>query len=405
MKIAVIGAKGLPPRQGGIEHYCAELYPRIVENGHQVDVFARTSCTELPAFYRHDYKGVGVVSLPCPGLKGLDALASSALGAIVSSYSQYDIVHFHALGPSLFSWLPKFSNPKTKVVVTCHGLDWQREKWGKLSSRMIRWGEKSAAQFADNLIVVSDDLKQYFLKTYGRDIAYIPNAPASYAPCDTNFQLSQSLGLTAGRYLLYLGRLVPEKCPDLLIQAFREGLLPADWKLVFVGGTSDTNAFGDNLAQLAKGCPNIVFAGELRGGRLAEIVRNAGLFVSPSNLEGLPLAMLEGMAEAVPIVASNIPPHQQLLGEDRGIMFQAGNVKDCAAKLAWAIQHPQAMAQMAQVAQQHVQQYYTWERITTDHLALYNALMPVPTKVRARSLASSSMGDRLGSTVNLRSRG
>ena len=130
MKIAVIGAKGLPPNQGGIEHYCAEVYPRMVAQGHSVDLYARSSYTQLPAYHKQDFKGVQVISLPCPGLRGFDAFLSSILGVVSCLSKTYDVVHFHALGPSLFTWLPKIAS-SSKIIVTCQGLDWQRGKWGK----------------------------------------------------------------------------------------------------------------------------------------------------------------------------------------------------------------------------------------------------------------------------------
>ncbi len=379
MKIAVIGAKGLPPKQGGIEHYCAGVYPRMVAQGHDVDLFGRSSYTDLPAFHEYDFEGVRTISMPSLGMRGMDAFVGSAIGAVMSSKMHYDIVHFHALGPSLFTWLPKLANRNIKVVVTCQGLDWQREKWGKLSSRMIRLGEQAAAKYADGLVVVSDDLRQYFKNTYNRDALYIPNAPGTYTDSDPSFSFGQSLGLTQGKYMVYLGRLVPEKCPDLLIKAFKQ-LQNTGWKLVFVGGTSDTDGFTADLKALAAGCSDVVFAGELRGGRLAEIVRGAGLFTLPSNLEGLPLAMLEGMQEGIPVVASDIPPHQQLIGQDRGVMFQAGDVTSCTAALHWAIEHPVEMRILGDRAQQHVKRHYNWDQITRDNLNLYESLLGSPVR-------------------------
>lgn len=181
------------------------------------------------------------------------------------------------------------------------------------------------------------------------------------------------LGLTQGRYLLFLGRLVPEKCPDLLIEAF-QALKPAGWKLVFAGGVSDTKSFVSKLLDKIEKDPDVVLAGELRGVRLAEIVRGAGLFVLPSDVEGLPLAMLEAMREGVPVVASNIPPHQQLVGEKRGVLFQAGDLNSCIQQLNWAIASPQEMRVKAEKAQQYVKLNYNWERITTENLKLYEAL-------------------------------
>jgi glycosyltransferase involved in cell wall biosynthesis len=372
MKIAVIGSKGLPPKQGGIEHYCAEVYPRIVARGHSVDLFARSSYTGCSWFDSSDYKGVRVISLPSLPLRGVDAFLTSALGAIAASGSQYDVIHFHALGPSLFTSLSRIAST-AKVVVTCQGLDWQRAKWGTFSTSLIQTGEKAAVRFADEISVVSEELRSYFLKTYGRETVYIPNAPASFPESDPNFSYGKKLGLEQERYILYVGRLVPEKRPDLLIEAFN-ALKPAGWKLVFAGGVSDTKSFTANLLEKVARERDVVFAGELRGARLAEIVRGAGLFVLPSDLEGLPLAMLEAMQEGVPVVGSNIPPHQQLIGRDRGMLFEAGNLDSCIRTLDWAIRHPEERATMAKNAQQYVQLNYSWTRITEQTLSLYESV-------------------------------
>jgi glycosyltransferase involved in cell wall biosynthesis len=377
MKIAVIGAKGLPAKQGGIEHYCAEVYPRLVAEGHTVDLFARSSYTESAWFKRYDCQWVQVMPLPSPSFKGLDAFFTSALGAF-ASLADYDVVHFHALGPALFSWVPRIASfTSAKIVVTCHGLDWQRAKWGKLSSRMIKLGEQAAVQCAHELIVVSKDLQSYFQQTYGRDTVYIPTAPARYPDSDPSFSYGSSLGLDANRYLLFLGRLVPEKRPDLLIEAFK-AVQPQGWKLVFVGGRSDTESYTAELMQMSAGSSDILFAGELRGSRLAELVRGAGLFVLPSDLEGLPLAMLEAMREGVSVLASDIPAHQQLVGRDRGVLFQAGNLEACIQALNWSLQNPQALKLFAAQAQRHVQRNYNWEHITQENLRLYSQPMTTP---------------------------
>ncbi|PSB64031.1 hypothetical protein DSM107010_64310 [Chroococcidiopsis cubana SAG 39.79] len=237
----------------------------------------------------------------------------------------------------------------------------------------LPWGESTAARYAHGIIVVSEELRSYFLRTYGRETVYIPNAPASYPKSDANFSYGNSLGLEQGRYLLFLGRLVPEKRPDLLIEAF-QALKPSGWKLVFAGGVSDTRLYVSKLLNAIASDPNVVFAGELWGTQLAEIVRGAGLFVLPSDVEGLPLAMLEAMREGVPVVASNIPPHQQLVGETRGVLFQAGNLNSCIQRLDWAIAHPQKMRVMADKAQEYVKLNYNWDRIAAENIKLYEAL-------------------------------
>ncbi|HEY9651415.1 MAG TPA: glycosyltransferase family 4 protein [Coleofasciculaceae cyanobacterium] len=380
MKIAVIGCKGLPAKQGGIEHHCQEIYSRMIEQGHSVDLFARSSYITNQVFPRRKIAGINVISLPCLKVKGMDALLSSALGAIASSGRRYDIVHFHALGPALFTWLPKLATT-SKIVVTCHGLDWRRSKWSKASSQIIRLGEQTAVGFADAMIVVSHELQSYFQQTYDRETIYITNAPSKLEEPDPNFSYGHSLGLQPKRYILFLGRLVPEKCPDLLIKAF-QNLQPEGWKLVLVGGSSDTGNYTSQLFDQVTGNPKVVFTGELSGSRLAEIVHQAGLFVLPSEIEGLPLALLEAMQEGIPVMASNLPVHQELLGQDRGLLFSVGDVKSCEHRLDWAIRHPQELIVMAKNAQQYVRREHNWDTITAETLNLYKEIVrEEPTQV------------------------
>ena len=375
MKIAVIGAKGLPPRQGGIEHYCAEIFPRMVTRGHSVDLFARSSYTNSSWLENYHFEGVKVISLPDICMRGVDAFMTSALGALATTGKRYDIIHFQALGPSLFTGLSRLA-ANSKIVVTCHGLDWQRAKWGNFSTRLIQMGEKTAVRCAHGIIAVSDALRTYFLQNYERDAVYIPTAPASYARSDPDFGYGNQLGLEPGKYMLFLGRLVPEKRPDLLVEAF-SNLQPSDWKLVLAGGVSNTESFTSRLLNQVADNRNIIFAGELRGARLAEIVRGSGLFVLPSDVEGLPMAMLEAMREGIPIVASNIPPHQELIGAGRGRLFEAGSLESFVNGLSWATENSSYMSEMALEAKNYVNVNYSWDYITNETLKLYESVLGI----------------------------
>lgn len=223
MKIAVIGAKTMPPKQGGIEHVCAELYPRMVALGHPVDLYARA---ERQQYSSHHFRGVRVIPLPGVAVKGLDAVVTSFLGALSATRGDYDVVHFHAIGPSLFSCVVRAIAPKRKIVVTCHGLYWQRDKWGAVARQYLRFSEKVAVRVADEIIVVSKELQTYFWTTYRRETTYIPNAAAGYAASDPKLPFCAQLGLTQSQYIIFLGRLFLEKCPDILIKAF-QALRPA----------------------------------------------------------------------------------------------------------------------------------------------------------------------------------
>ncbi len=363
MKIAVIGSKGLPAKQGGIERHCEEIYPRMVAQGHTVDLFARHTYAQCCDGRPYRVKGVRVIP------KGFDALSGSALAALATLGNNYDIVHIHAVGPALFSWLPAVFST-AKVVVTCHGLDWQRAKWGQLSRRLLQLGEQTAALFADRLIVVSEHLRQYFEQTYAVEASYISNGPGRFVASDINAAYLHSLGLEEGRYILFLGRFVPEKRPELLVQAF-QSLNPKGWKLVLVGGSSNTNPYTAEVVEMASQNPAVIFTGELLGTRLAEIVRGAGLFVLPSDIEGLPLAMLEAMQECVPVLASNIPVHTHLTGDGRGLLFEAGNLDSCVQALNWAVSHPRNLATMARSARDYVLAHHDWDRITEQTVKIF----------------------------------
>ncbi len=403
MKIAVIGAKGLPAKQGGIEHHCEELYSRIVQKGHSVDLFARSSYTGSIAIDKYSIKGVRVISLPCLQVKGMDALLSSALGAIASTGASYDVIHFHALGPALFTWLTKAAT-SSKIVVTCHGLDWRRAKWSKASSELIHLGERAAVRFADEMIVVSKELNSYFKQTYSINTQYIPNAPSDFGESDPDFQYGSSLGLSSGKYIVFMGRLVPEKLPDVLIKAFQT-LKPKGFKLVLVGGTSDTGEYTSELMELAADSPDVVFTDELNGPRLAEILRHAKLFVLPSELEGLPLALLEAMQEGIPVLASNIPVHRQLIGKQRGMLFPVGDVKACVQSLDWAIHHPQELAVMAKEAQEYIKTYYNWDDIASRTLKVYDQLFqPAPKPEKDPLISAKSPWHSLSGILSLPNR-
>lgn len=373
MKIAVIGVKGLPARQGGIERACQELYPRLVRLGHSVDLFARPTYTKKGGFAPSDYQGVKIIDLPAIPLRGFDAFLCAAFGTLLALFGDYDVIHFHALGPALFSWLPRLLS-SAKVVVTCHGLDWQRAKWGKLSSSIIYLGERATVQYADKLIVVSQDLQQYFTQTYGLNSAYIPNGAGEFAPTDGKLSYLDFLNLKPQKYFLFLGRLVPEKRPDLLIKAFQQ-LQPEGWKLVLTGGSSDTEKYGSNLKKLTGDNPSIIFTGELQGKCLAEIVRGAGLFVLPSDLEGLPLVMLEAMNEKIPILASDIPPHKQLIGQDKGFLFRAGSLDSMVSSLQSVLEQPDTRKERAKKAKDHISAIYNWDKIALQNLDVYSRLV------------------------------
>lgn len=391
MKIAVIGVKGIPAKQGGIEHYCQELYSEIASQDHTIDLYARSSYTQAKVLTSYKCHGVRVISLPSLAITGLDAFFNSFLATICAVIIKYDIVHFHALGPSFFCWLPRLLT-SAKIVVTCHGLDWQRAKWSKLGSYIIRAGERLAVANADEVIVVSQYLQAYFKEQYNLHTVYIPTAPAKYSELNPTQSYIDSLGLETERYIIFLGRLVPEKRPDLLIEAFKL-LNPLGWKLALVGDASGTNDF--KLKLTSNRSNKIIFTNLLTGSHLTEIVRKAGLLVLPSELEGFPLVLLEAMREGVPILASDIPPHRQIIGldESRGSLFKVGDLQSLISNLEKALSHPKEMKNKAQKAQVFIDANYNWKKVSYENMVLYGKISNFLTKKQQNQEAKKNIDE------------
>ena len=214
---------------------------------------------------------------------GLAAVSSSAFAALYSAFGKYDVVHIHAEGPAFFAWLPKMFGKR--VVVTVHGIDWQREKWQSgLGSKFIHQGEKNAAKYADEVIVLSKGVQKYFLETYGRETHFIPNGVNRPEVREAKL-ITDHFGLEKDSYILFLGRLVPEKGIRYLVEAFKN--VKTDKKLVIAGGSSDTDSFMEEVKDLAKGDDRILFTGFVQGAMLDELYSNAYIYTLPSDLEGI----------------------------------------------------------------------------------------------------------------------
>ncbi|MBI5871164.1 MAG: glycosyltransferase family 4 protein [Actinobacteria bacterium] len=363
MKIAVIGAKGIPAQFGGIERHCDELYPRLAARGHEVTVFVREWYTPV----RGVYKGVYLKRAPTLNRKGLDAFMHSAAASLISLRGDYDIVHYHAIGPSLFSFIPKFRGMKT--VATVHALDWQRAKWGALAREILKAGEWASAHFPRKTIVVSHDLQRYFRERYGRETVYIPNGVVSVEPPESA-ELIRDFGIAPGRYILFLGRLVPEKgCHDLIAAYLESGV---EMPLVIAGGSSHSDKYAAGLEQMSAGKDNVIFTGNVEGDLLTQLSAHAGLFVLPSMLEGLPIVVLEMLMLGVPVLASDIGPSREVLEDGRfGALYRAGDQADLQEKLLESLENLEELRRKAEAGRKHVQFANDWEKIAEDTERVY----------------------------------
>lgn len=326
-RIAFLGMKHCPAfGQGGIEVVVEELSTRMVQLGCKVTCFNRNGKNEKNKKLK-EYKGIKLVSVPTIDMRGAAAASASLTAAIRAAFGKFDVVHFHAEGPCAMMWLPKLFGKR--CVATVHGLDHQRSKWGRFASKYILFGEKCAVKFADEIIVLSKGVQDYFMDTYGRETVYIPNGVNRPVVREAD-QIQQKFGLKKDDYILYLARLVPEKGLHYLIEAFKQ--VKTDKKLVIAGGSSDTDPYVNQLKEMAKDDKRIVFTGFVRGELLDELYSNAYIYTLPSDLEGMPLSLLEAMSYGNCCLVSDIAECTEVV-EDKAVIFRKSDISDLREKL------------------------------------------------------------------------
>lgn len=365
LRIAMIGLRGVPAMWGGVEHHVEQLGRRLTQRGHRVTVFNRSNY--LPHRWRH-YQGMRLRTLPTLATKHAEAIAHSLLATLDTVVHDFDIVHYHALGPGLCSPLARVLG-RARVVQTIHGLDNQRAKWGGRAQRILDAAEWLSPRVPHETIVVSSALQQHFRDRHGTAVSWIPNGVASGVrrPAD---RIREGFGLEPG-YLLFVGRLVPEKAPDLLLRAYQE--VAGDRPLVLAGDSSFTDDYVDRLRRAAADDPRVRLLGYVYGDDLAELYSNAGVFVLPSALEGLPLTLLEAASYGTPIVASDIAPHVEVLspaGPARRT-FVSGSADDLARVLRRVLADPDAERGAADDLRTDVLARYDWDRAAELTEAVY----------------------------------
>ena len=363
MKIAMFGHKRIPSREGGVEIVVEELALRLVELGNQVVCYNRR---RKQYDREYDFNGIKIKSVPTLDRKGLAAVSSSFFAAILSAIGDYDIVHIHAEGPAFFAWIPKLFNKK--IIVTIHGLDWQREKWrGRFGSWFIQKGEVNAVKYADEMIVLSENMKEYFKKKYDRNTHFIPNG-VNLPEVRKADQIEQLYSIKKDGYILFLGRLVPEKGISYLIDSFLE--VNTNMKLVIAGGSSDTPEYEREIKNKAKKDSRILFTGFVQGSLLEELYSNAYLYVLPSDLEGMPLSLLEAMSYGNCCLVSDIKELTEVV-EDKGVIFSKGDIAMLTNKLQNLCDHPEVVKKYKKDVENFICEKYNWNSITNKTLELY----------------------------------
>lgn len=311
LRIAMLGTRGLPATFGGVEHHVEQIGSRLAERGHRVTVYTQSRYAAERRLY--EFNGMRVVTLPTVPVRGLEALAHSAMATGHGLFSGNDIFHYHAVGPGLLSPLARIGS-RGAVVQTVHGLDAERAKWGGGARGVLNLATWLSARVPDRTITVSRALASHYLARYERACSYVPNGVIAKARREPRL-ITERYGLVGDDYLLFVGRLVPEKRPDLLIKTFAQ--LDTDKRLVIVGGSSHTDDYVAELERLAALDPRVILTGYQYGPMLDELFTNATALVQPSAVEGLPLTLLEGIGARLPVVVSDIAPHLEIVGGER----------------------------------------------------------------------------------------
>lgn len=366
LRIAMVGQKGMPATYGGIERHVEEMSARLVALGHEVTVYCRNSYDAMPM---DQYRGVRLRRAPTVASKHLDAIVHSGTATMAALSDRPDILHYHGIGPGLLAPLPRYLS-RVRVVQTIHGLDNQRAKWSRVARAALGTAHWLSGYVPDVRIAVSRALATHYQDRFGKDTRYVPNGVAE--PCRVPaHQITTRFGLTTGGYLLLVGRLVPEKAADLLIRAFRR--LPGTMKLAVVGGSSFTDDYVDTLRIAAGDDPRIVFTGFAYGDMLAELYTNAAAFVQPSRLEGLPLTLLEAASYGLPLIASDIHPHVELLESDAPgrRLFRDGDEDDLLYALWRTLADLPAERVGGSVHGARVRATYTWDAAARDIEQIY----------------------------------
>jgi glycosyltransferase involved in cell wall biosynthesis len=360
MKIAFVAVKGIPIG-GGIERLTEEIGTRLVKKGHKVTVYSSRDYGTTDCLY----KGMQIKTIPSVNTKSLHKLSICFNATLdVLKRRDVDIVHVHAIGPSMFSIFPRIAGIPS--IVQTHGIEWQRDKWGWAGRTFLKLSDYTAVYFPNKTTVVSKVQKDYFEEKYGRDVEYIPTGvnPVEFRAPEKILEM----GLEKDKYILFAARLVAEKGPHFLIEAFRN--IDTDMKLVVAGDAAHAEEYKAELRRIAGDDERILFPGFVTGQLLEELFSNAYVFCLPSTLEGLPIALLEAMSYGNCCLASDIPENMEAV-ENFGVTFKKRDIKDLKKQLEYLIHTPEKVREKKDRSREYVLKNYSWDSITDQMEDLY----------------------------------
>ncbi|MBU4315095.1 glycosyltransferase family 4 protein [Patescibacteria group bacterium] len=372
MHITFIGQKGVPSQYGGIETHVEELATRLVRLGNHVTVYTRPWYTPSDM---DKYNGIVLKSLPSIHTKHLDAISHTLLATLHACIIERpDIIHFHGVGPSLLSWIPKILRPQAIIVNTFHCIDREHAKWGPIARASLQLGEKACAMFAHEVVAVSKTLVNYISVSYNKRVNYIPNGitPRRTAINDV---IIAPFGLRSFEYIAMVARLVPHKGAHTLIDAWKlarekEPQLLQNTKLAIVGGSAFTDDYVKQLHEQARGDSSIVFTDYQRGDVLKALFAGAKFIVHPSTSEGLPIAILEAMSFGKAVIASDIPENMEVICE-YGIPFTTGSIDELSEKIIELAKDELYAASIGHSAREFVELDYNWDDIAKETQEMY----------------------------------
>lgn len=367
MKIAMIGQKGMPAIYGGIERHVEELAVRLAGQGEDVFVYTRPYYTPKK---KKTYQGVNLISLPSLKTKHLDAISHTFIATIHALFQKYDIIHYHGVGPSLLNFIPRIFNPKAKVITTFHCIDRRQKKWGVFAKLMLWLGEWTACKFSNHVITISRTLQDYCYEVFGRGTSFISSGIDPVINIQPSL-ITTKFGLHEKDYILIVTRLIPDKGVHYLIDAYKQ--LKTDKKLVIVGDSAFTDNYVSKIKRLASNDESIIFTGYQSGKMLQELFSNAYAFAHPSESEGLPMAVLEAATYGLPVIASDIPAHKELM-QSWGLIFENKNIEELKEKLEYLLKNSEEAAKIGKEGRKYVLENYSWEEIVSETKNLYYKL-------------------------------
>ena len=332
MKVCVIGTRGFPEMEGGVEKHCESLYPLLRQDIETIVFRRKPYVTSKESTYSH----ITFIDLPSTKIKGIETVVHSFLATVRALFIKPDVVHYHNIGPALFAPLLKLR--KIPVVLTYHSPNYEHEKWGAFSRRLLKFSESVALKFSDRIIFVNKYQMQKYPPEIQKKSVYLPNGIDKPIISEKQDYLNE-LGVEPKKYILSVGRITPEKGFDTLIKAYKL-IKHKDYKLVIAGGVEFESEYKEKLLKLA-GDESVVFTGYVFGEKLSELYTNAALYVLSSNNEGFPLVLLEAMSYRLDIIASDIPA-AHLAKLDDNDYFPKGDFEALGTKIDEKLSNPKS---------------------------------------------------------------